>query len=144
MFALDRYPPNPLAPGQAFSGASHAVITRRDGAKQEVIYFAYTSGSFQMYKTNARSMWVDRDFLTIIPKAKEVLTMPVGWDVYAYRSDGTPAGTGRDTIRGFSGAALLPFTGPPDDRVRGRTGCDAISNGGAGHRVVVAGAIADG
>lgn len=113
MFALDRYPPNPLAPGQAFSGASHAVITRRDGTKREVIYFAYTSGSFQVYKTNARSMWVDRDFLTIIPKAKEVLTMPVGWDVYAYRSDGTPAGTGRDTIRGFTGAALLPFTGPP-------------------------------
>jgi hypothetical protein len=113
MLALDRYPPSPRTAGESFSGASHAVITRLEGSNKDVLYFAYTGGAFQMYRTNARSMWVDRDFLTIVPKAGEILTPPVAWDVYAATSDGSQAGTGRDSIRGFSGAALLPFSGPP-------------------------------
>ena len=113
VLALDKYPPAPIAANNAFSGVSHAVITRVENDKRDVLYFANVNGSFQMFKTSARSIWSGNDFLTLVPKAKEIQTDPVGWDVYAYESDGTQAGTTRDNIRGFDGGALLEFTGPP-------------------------------
>ncbi len=113
ILALSQYPTAPLAAGSSFGGGSHGIITRNDLGVKDVLYFAYVDGTFQMFATNSRSRSKDDDFLTIVPRAKEVQTEPVGWDVYASSSDGTEAGTGRDTIRGLDGAPLLAFDPPP-------------------------------
>lgn len=113
ILALEQYPTAPVAPGEAFGGASHAVITRIDRGMKDVLYFNHVNGTFPMFATDSRSRWKDNDFLTLVPKAKEVQTAPVGWDVYAFSSDYTEPGTGRDTIRGFDGVPLLTFDPAP-------------------------------
>ncbi len=113
ILALRQYQTAPIAPGEPFGGASHAVITRNDRGVKDVLYFSFVNGKFEMFATNARSFWRDNDFITLVPKAKEIQTDPVGWDVYAYSSDGTAAGTGRDTLRGLDGAPLLTFDPAP-------------------------------
>lgn len=112
ILALQQYPIAPVAAGSPFGGGSHAIITRNDRGTKDVLYFNFVNGKFEMFATNARSRWKDNDFLTIVPKTKEIQTEPIGWDVYAYSSDGTEPGTGRDTIRA-DGAPLLTFDPAP-------------------------------
>ena len=109
ILALDQYPTAPIEPGDPFAGASHAVITRVEGDQREVLAFAFVDDAFTSVPTGARSMWVGDDLLTLIPVDEELLTPPVGWDVYAFSSDGSAIG--RDTIRGLDGAPLLALTG---------------------------------
>jgi hypothetical protein len=108
--ALDQYPTAPLGPDDPFAGASHAVITRIDGDERQVRAFAYLDDAFTGVSTNARSMWVGDDLLTLIPVDEELLTPPVGWDVVAMTGDDST--TARDTIRGLDGAPLLALAGP--------------------------------
>ena len=112
ILTLMQYPTGPAGQGP-FSGASHAVISRVMGDMRTVLYFAYTNGQFNDYRTNSRSLRTGNDVLTIIPKAKEILTKPIGWDVYGYSSDGTPGGTARDTIRNLDGGSMLAFDSTP-------------------------------
>ena len=110
ILALDQYPTAPIVPDNPFAGASHAVITRVEGDQRDVLAFAFVGGEFTAVRTHARSMWVGDDLLTLIPIDEELLTPPVGWDVYASSDD--DSATGRDTIRGLEGAPLLALAGP--------------------------------
>ena len=114
VMALDKYPAAPSAPGNPFSNASHAVITRAEGDMREVLYFANSGGSFQEFRTSARTMWRGNDMLAIVPKASEVQTQINAWDVYSYWSRGTADTTGRDNLRGFNGEPMLPVTTMPE------------------------------
>ena len=113
VLSLTGYPTAPIASGDPFAGGSHAIVTRLDHGATDVAYSNFVNGKFELFATNARSFWRDNDFITLVPKAKEIQTDPVGWDVYAYSSDGNPAGTGRDTLRGLDGAPLLTFNPAP-------------------------------
>jgi hypothetical protein len=113
VLALTGYPPAPIVAGDPFAGGSHAVITRNDRGVKDVLYKAFVNGKFDEFATNSRSVWRDNDLITLVPKSKEIQTDPIGWDVYAYSSDGTQAGTGRDTLRGLDGAPLLTFNPAP-------------------------------
>ena len=110
---LDRYPTAPQQAGNAFSGTSHDIITRIEPGQRSVTYFAFANGTFSQFNTEARSTWDATDWYTIVPQSEEILTAPRAWDVYSYFSDGTSAGTGRDTLRGLDGGAMLDWTNPP-------------------------------
>lgn len=113
ILALDQYPTAPLVADNPFSGASHVVITRVEGDRREVLSFTFIEGEFKPFPTNARSMWIDDDLVTLIPIDQELQTPPIGWDVYGSASDG--ATTGRDTVRSLDGAPLLGLPGQLPD-----------------------------
>ena len=82
-------PDRTAVPDDPFAGASHAFVTRIDGERRQLDAFAFVDGEFTQARTDARSMWVGDDLLTLIPVDEELLTPPVAWDVFASSGDGS-------------------------------------------------------
>lgn len=95
-------------PSVLFPWSSHAVITRRLGADREVVGLVYDGTIFVQRPTRARSRWIGRDLLTIVPLS-ELPDFPERWDVYAADGAGAPRDRTRDTLRSDDAASLLEF-----------------------------------
>ena len=95
-----------------YPGASHAVATRLERGTYGITMYTYeTRTTMRQIRTSARSVWMDRDLVTIVPLS-ELPGEPLGWGMQASGGFGEAIGGQRDTLHGEAGRLLLTFHPP--------------------------------
>jgi hypothetical protein len=112
MLTLAGSPRAPIAPDDAFGGASHAFITRFDAGGRALVARVYLAGQWIDYTSNGRSAWIGNDLLTIVPVSQEVYAEPVLWGAYAAVVS-PPSEAGSDALRTSTLGPLRAFDPPP-------------------------------
>ncbi|MEA2673786.1 MAG: hypothetical protein QOI92_978 [Chloroflexota bacterium] len=112
MVALAGSPRAPIAPDDAFGGASHAFITRLEAGGRALVARVYLAGQWIDYTSNGRSAWIGNDLLTIVPVSQEVYAEPVLWGAYAAVLS-PPSEAGSDALRTSTLEPLRAFDPPP-------------------------------
>jgi hypothetical protein len=98
----------PFTTGLRFSGGSHAYVTHQAADGWETVAYDYDGTAFRIRPTDARSIWVDNDLLTLIP-IRELGDLPSGWDAYASGDGLARTEKGRDTLRNGPMDEFLEF-----------------------------------
>ncbi len=104
-----------MTKAQPYLGASHAIITFVSGGTRAVRYLRYGFGTFNQSRLNARSIWIGRDLITIVPLIGVIDGDPIWWDASASLTlNGTVVS--RDSIgtTGVQPGLEQPFDLPPD------------------------------
>jgi hypothetical protein len=112
VFRFDGFDAAPASAAR-WSLASDAVITHLANGVRSTHHWVVDGGSWIELPTNARSIWVGSDLLTLIPFRDEFSEHVVSWDMYAAfapAASGAPAS--RDTLRGLDGE-MIRFVDPP-------------------------------
>jgi hypothetical protein len=100
------------ATSRPYAGASHVVATRLDGGTFAITMYTYgTRFRMNPVKTSARSVWIDRDLMTIIPLS-ELPGEPIAWGMQASGGTGAIIGSQRDALHGEAGRLLLTYDPP--------------------------------
>ena len=108
----------PARAGVAYPDASDVVITRFAGDDHAVMAFHWASyidrraGTFQARPTEARSLWVGADLVTMIPFS-ELQSVPTSWDTYSYESSSVGSQHLQDSLLEDGHSPMLEFLDPP-------------------------------
>jgi hypothetical protein len=112
ILAVAGYARAPIAPNDAFGGASDAFITRFEAGGRALVFREYVAGQWVEYTSNGRSAWIGDDLLTIVPLSQEIFAEPVLWGAYA-ATVSPSSERAMDTLRTRDLEPLRAFDPPP-------------------------------
>jgi hypothetical protein len=112
VFRFDGYDAAP-ASDPRWSSATDAIITHVADGVRRTHHWVVEGSSWIELPTNARSIWVGSDLLTLIPFRDELSEHVASWDAYAAFTPAAPGATAsRDTLRGLDGE-MIRYVEPP-------------------------------